>query len=168
MYSAAVSIPSSKISTETPSHLVPSFDHLVTQCMSLVISSVGSCLNSSHVHRLGSSTSPTMEKSQFFRGVRGVGPAERTGNPSTRYCPGGRPVSPFICLRRPRKPRETNASLISDTSLLFRLYASAPAVRNERLYTMTPPGTLVNGGQSGKSRSCYARPVLASRLSRGS
>jgi hypothetical protein len=38
---------------ETPSQLVPSFDHLVTQWMSFVISSEGSALNSSHVHLLG-------------------------------------------------------------------------------------------------------------------
>ena len=30
-----------------------------------------------------------MEKSQDARSMRGVGPAERTGNPSSRYCPGG-------------------------------------------------------------------------------
>src|ERR671927_25654 len=88
-YSAAVSTPSSNVSMETPSHLVPSFDHLVTQWMSRVISSEGSCLNSSHVHLLGSSTSPVIEKSHCSIGVRGVGPAERTGKPSTRYWPGG-------------------------------------------------------------------------------
>src|SRR5919199_5427395 len=88
-YSAAVSTPSSNVSTETPSQRVPSLDHLVTQWMSLVISSEGSCLNSSHVHLLGSSISPTMEKSHSSRGVWGVGPAERTGKPSSRYWPGG-------------------------------------------------------------------------------
>src|SRR5829696_6749590 len=74
-YSAAVSTPSSNVSTETPSHLVSSLDHLVTQWMSLVISSEGSPINSSHVHFLGSSTSPTTEKSHSSREVRGVGPA---------------------------------------------------------------------------------------------
>ena len=34
---------------ETPSQLVSSFDHFVTQWMSTVGSSVGSCRNSSHV-----------------------------------------------------------------------------------------------------------------------
>src|SRR5919107_40219 len=93
MYPAAVSTPSSNASTETPSHLVPSFDHLVTQWISLVISSEGSCLNSSQVHRLGSSISPTTERSHSSSGVRGVGPAESTGKPSSRYCPGGSAVS---------------------------------------------------------------------------
>src|SRR5215208_5212887 len=134
MYSAAVSTSSSRVSTETPSQRVPSFDHLVTQWMSVVISSEGSSLNSSHTHLIGSSTSPTMEKSHSSSGVRGVGPAESTGNPSTRYCPGGRWVSCTCFLRRPRKPREKNPSLMSYTSWLFRLYSSAPLVRAARLY----------------------------------
>src|SRR5215213_8568402 len=109
-YSAAVSTPSSKVSTETPSHLVSSFDHLVTQWISLVISSEGSCVNSSQVQRLGSSTSPTIEKSHSSSGVWGVGPAERTGKPSSRYWPGGSLSS--CLLRRPKKPREKNPSLM--------------------------------------------------------
>src|SRR5215204_3069167 len=80
-------------------------------------------LNSSHVHFLGLSTSPTMEKSHSSRGVWGVGPAERTGKPSSRYWPGGRAVS--WLLRRPLKPREKNPSPMSYTSLLSRLYSSA-------------------------------------------
>src|SRR5919107_3636496 len=116
MYPAAVSTPSSNASTETPSHLVPSFDHLVTQWISLVISSEGSCLNSSHVHLLGSSISPTTEKSHSSSGLRGVGPAERTGKPSSRYWPGGRLSSPPVCLRRPRKPREKNPCALTFTS----------------------------------------------------
>src|ERR687894_3240661 len=116
MYSAAVSTSSRSVSTETPSHLVPSFDHLVTQWMSFVIFSEGSWLNSSQVHLLGSSISPTMEKSPSSRGVRGVGPAESTGKPSSRYCPGGSAVS--WLLRRPLKPLEKNPSLIVFTSSL--------------------------------------------------
>src|SRR3712207_3401383 len=96
---------------DTPSHLVPSFDHLVTQWMSLVICSEGSCLNSSHVHLFGSSISPTIEKSHSSRGVRGVGPAESTGKPSSRYCPGGSVAS--WLLRRPKKPLEKNPSVIT-------------------------------------------------------
>src|SRR3712207_5204450 len=118
MYSAAVSTPSSKVSTETPSHLVPSFDHLVTQWMSVVISSEGSAWNSSHVHLLASSISPTMEKSHSSRGVCGAGPAESTGKPSTKYCPGGRRSPPSERLR-PIKPRETNPSLMLNTSSLL-------------------------------------------------
>src|SRR5918993_891238 len=115
-YPAAVSAPSSSVSTETPSHLVPSLDHLVTQWMSFVISSEGSRLNSSQVHLLGSSISPSMEKTHFSSGVWGVGPAESTGKPSTRYCPEGSAAS--WLLRRPLNPREKNPSLMSRTSLL--------------------------------------------------
>src|SRR3712207_3379807 len=82
--------------------------------MSVVISSEGHCLNSSQVHLLGSSTSPTIEKSHSSRGVRGAGPAERTGKPSSRYCPGGSAVS--WLLRRPKKPLEKNPSVITFTS----------------------------------------------------
>src|SRR3954464_4189660 len=91
--------------------------------MSLVISSEGSARNSSHVHFLGSSTSPTMEKSHSSRGVCGVLPVERTGKPSTRYWPGGSVVS--CLLRRPLNPREKNPSPIFYTSLLSGLYSSA-------------------------------------------
>src|SRR5215207_2789441 len=112
MYSAAVSTPSSRRSTETPSQVVPSFDHLVTQWMSLVTSSEGNARNSSHDHVLGASTSPAIVKLHAESRVRGVGPAERTGKPSTRYCPGGILTSPSTCLRRPRKPREKNPLLM--------------------------------------------------------
>src|SRR5215218_2304016 len=86
--------------------------------MSVVISSEGSARNSSHVHRLGSSISPVIVKSHSSKGVRGVGPAERTGNPSTRYWPGGRRESSSVRLRRPRKPREKNPSLIPPPSVI--------------------------------------------------
>src|SRR5687768_5355475 len=116
---------------ETPSHMVPSFDHLVTQWMSLVISSKASCLNSSQVHLLGSSTSPTMEKSHSSSGVWGVGPAERTGKPSTRYCPGGSAVS--WLLRRPLKPLEKNPSPIVFTSSLCCPFQIGRASCRERV-----------------------------------
>src|ERR671912_2146323 len=113
MYSAAVSTSSRNVSTETPSQVVPSFDHLVTQWMSLVISSEGKARNSSHDQVLGPSTSPSIVKSHSSRGVRGVGPAERTGKPSTRYWPGGtRSEVPSGSRRRPRKPREMNPLLM--------------------------------------------------------
>src|SRR5919112_3092827 len=129
MYSAEVSTPSSRISTETPSHVVPNFDHLVTQWMSFVISSEGNCLNSSHVHLVGSSISPTMEKSHSSSGVWGVGPAESTGKPSSRYCPGGSAVS-WLLLRRPKKPREMKPSLMFYTSLLPSFNGRRSAVRD--------------------------------------
>src|SRR5687767_3606710 len=104
--------------------------------MSLVISSEGSCLNSSQVHLLGSSTSPTMEKSHSSRGVRGVGPAESTGKPFSRYCPGGSAVS--WLLRRPLKPLEKNPSAItfpprSPTRTLALAKSSRSVVSRPRL-----------------------------------
>src|SRR5215204_6159814 len=131
MYSAAVSTSSSNVSTETPSQVVPSFDHLVTQWMSLVISSEGKARNSSHDHVLGPSTSPSIVKSHSSRGVRGVGPAERTGKPSTRYWPGGIRTSPSARLRRPRKPREMNPPLTN--------VPPAVVLRREYLHSCTPP-----------------------------
>src|SRR5215211_6772420 len=137
MYSAAVTTSSRSVSTETPSHLVPSFDHLVTQWMSVVISSEGSSLNSSHTHVFGSSTSPTMEKSHSSSGVRGVGPAESTGNPSTRYCPGGRWVSCACCDPEMPGKRTLRSCPIPPGSFAYTLAHPSFALR---LSTMTLPG----------------------------
>jgi hypothetical protein len=79
--SASVSMPSSSVSTETPFHLVSSLLHFVTQWMSTVTSSAGSAVNSSHVHERASSTAPWIENVHSSSGVRGVGPADRTGKP---------------------------------------------------------------------------------------
>src|SRR2546428_14188432 len=54
-----------------------------------------------------------MEKSQVASGVCGVGPAERTGKPRSRYCPGGILALRSLFWRRPRNPREMIPSLIS-------------------------------------------------------
>src|SRR5919199_3081003 len=104
--SAEVSTPSSRVSTETPSHIVSSLLHLVTQWMSRVMVSVGSLRNSSHVHRFSVSISPVIEKVQRSIGVRGVGPADRTGKSRTRYWPGGRRSVGTWSLGRPRNERE--------------------------------------------------------------
>jgi len=64
---------------------VSNFDHFVTQWMSFVIVSRGSAWNSSYDHERGSSISPPMAKLQEERSGRGVGPAERTGKPRSRY-----------------------------------------------------------------------------------
>ena len=45
---------------ETPSHEVSSFDHFVTQWISVRMDSLGRSRNSSQVQLLGSETSPTM------------------------------------------------------------------------------------------------------------
>src|SRR5438093_5945450 len=106
--SAAVSTPSIRVSTLTPFQLVSSFDHLVTQWMSLVTVSVGRAWNSFQVQRLGSSISPSMENVHRSTSTRGVGPAERTGKSVTKYCPGGTRGLDAVSRRLPRNPRETN------------------------------------------------------------
>src|SRR5215831_4490707 len=135
MYSALVSIPASSVSTETPRQIVSSFDHFVTQWMSTVTSSLGSARNSSHVQRLGSSTSPVIDKSHWSSGVCGVGPAERTGKSGVRYWPGGtRSVGPSE--RLPRKPREmiggisppSSGDLIRTSSAASCGYTSRPTL----------------------------------------
>ena len=80
-----MSTPSSNVSTETPVHDVSSFDHFVTQWMSTVKRSLGSAVNSCHVHDFGSSTSPRISKLHDSIGLCGVGPAERTGKSCVTY-----------------------------------------------------------------------------------
>src|SRR5215471_17475513 len=106
-YSAEVSMPSNNVSTETPSHTLSNLLHFVTQWISRVIVSLGSLRNSSQVHRLGSSTSPVIEKVQAVSGVLGVGPADKTGKSPTTYCPGGTRSAGTRSRGRPRNARET-------------------------------------------------------------
>src|SRR3712207_3794662 len=111
--------------------------------MSFVITSEGSCLNSSQVHLLGSSISPTMEKSHSSSGVRGVGPAERTGKPSSKYWPGGSFVS--WPLRRPKKPREKNPSPMLLTSSIPYSYpgpCEIPSICRVSFSPLLSPRTL--------------------------
>src|SRR5215212_11946658 len=92
---------------ETPSQTVSSLLHLVTQWISTVTVSLGSAWNSSQVQRRDGCAAPLMAKSHCASGVRGVGPAERTGKSGVRYCPGGtRPATAGSSRRRPRNPRE--------------------------------------------------------------
>ncbi len=74
----------------TPLKLVSKRLQRVTQWMSVVISRVGSAVNSSQERVIGLSTSPKTLKSQVARSVFGTVPACRTGHFSVRYCPGGR------------------------------------------------------------------------------
>jgi hypothetical protein len=84
--------------------------------MSRVMVSVGRWRNSSQVHRLGPSISPTIENVQAASEVRGVGPADSTGKSRSRYWPGGRRPCVACSERRPRKPREMMV-IIEDTSV---------------------------------------------------
>src|SRR5437763_17150011 len=104
--SAAVSTPSIRVSIDTPFQLVSSFDHFVTQWMSVVTGSDARARNSFHVQRLGSPISPSMQKVHWSRLTRGVGPAESTGKSFTTYWPGATRALEAVSLRLPRKPRE--------------------------------------------------------------
>src|SRR5213593_4300833 len=76
--------------------------------MSLVTVSAGRAWNSFHVHRLGSSISPSMVKVHWSRLTRGVGPADSTGKSVTTYWPGGTRELDAVSRRRPLNPLETN------------------------------------------------------------
>src|SRR5216684_5273239 len=115
----------SKVSTETPSQWVSNLVHLVTQLMSTVGVSWGRASNSCQVQRFGSFTCPSIEKSHRSRGVCGVGPAESTGKPRSRYCPGGSRPATSLFWRRPRNPREMNPSLMFCPSIPY-MYMSLP------------------------------------------
>src|ERR1700730_3370 len=109
----------SKVSTETPSQWVSNLVHLVTQLMSTVGVSWGRASNSCQVQRFGSFTCPSIEKSHRSRAVCGVGPAESTGKPRSRYCPGGSRPATSLCWRRRRKAREMKPSLMFSPPALF-------------------------------------------------
>src|SRR5260370_1125130 len=115
----------SKVSTETPSQWVSNLVHLVTQLMSTVGVSWGKASSSCQVQRFGSFTFPPIEKSHRSRGVCGVGPAESTGKPRSRYCPGGSRPATSPGWRRPWKAREINPSLMFCPSISY-VYMSLP------------------------------------------
>src|SRR5690348_13883694 len=99
--------------------------HFVTQWMSTVNFSCGSCRNSAHDHDTGLSTAPRIVKSHAFRGVYGVGPADNTGKSRVTYWPGGtredsaarRPMKPLVTAIRPsHRAAHAAATAASPTS----------------------------------------------------
>src|SRR4051795_3921594 len=91
------------VSSEMPRHTESSFDHFVTQWMSLTTSSWGRCVSSDQDHVFSAPPSAVIENDHVDRSARGVGPADSTGKPRSRYWPGGMRGS---VSRLPRKPRE--------------------------------------------------------------
>src|SRR5215831_4962133 len=162
-YSADVSIPASSVSTETPRQTVSSFDHLVTQWMSRVISSLGRARNSSQVQPRGSSSSPAIEKSHSPGAVCGVGPADRTGKSAVTYWPGGNArdrrrrgdgpgtrARQWVASRPPFLPRSSDhAGLVAD--------AAAPAGADA---DEDAPGQPLERGRGGLDRGRGAEGVL--------
>src|SRR3954447_18131087 len=107
-----------RVSRETPSQLVPSFDHRVTQCKSTVKVSAARSRNAFQFHRSKTSFPSVIVNSHCSSGTFAVGPADKTGKSVVRYCPGGSFTS--AVLRRPEKPRDVIAihfSLPSEVSV---------------------------------------------------
>src|SRR5919197_4483404 len=100
-------MPSSKVSTDTPSQTVSSFVHFVTQWMYARLSSLGSARNASQSHVLGSVPSTSTVNVHRSSGVGGVGPADRTGKSSVTYWPGGTRELSRSFARLPLNPRVT-------------------------------------------------------------
>ena len=120
------------MSTETPVHVVSSFDHFVTQWMSTVTVSAGSARNSSHGHDTGSSTAPWIVKLHSSSGVCGVGPAESTGKSRVTYWPGGtragidvRAGGPGSLVRCAAWAEHGRASVDRQSELVINRYAIA-------------------------------------------
>src|SRR5258707_587665 len=67
----------------------------------------GSAPNSSQVHVFTGRGPIFRVKRHWSWVMRGVGPAERTGKPFSRYWPGGRRFASSSDRRRPKKPRVT-------------------------------------------------------------
>ena len=77
--------------SEQPFHRVSNFDHLVTQWMSVVISTDGRACSCAQLRRSGRSTRPATEMSHSARSPYfGTSPTCSTGKRSVKYCPGGR------------------------------------------------------------------------------
>src|SRR5215469_11974297 len=108
--SASVFMSLNNVSSDTPSHVVPSFDHRVTQWISTVMVSAGNSRNDFQFHRRSTSVPSSIVNSHLSSATCGVGPADKTGKSVVRYCPGGSFTSAGV--RRPEKPREVIASEI--------------------------------------------------------
>src|SRR6266516_2863142 len=78
--------------------------------MSTVTGSVGRVRNAAQSQRCRSPVSVVTVSSHSPRSMRGVGPADRTGKSSTRYCPGG--SAALGTLRLPLNPGDTVAIVV--------------------------------------------------------
>src|SRR6478609_8762527 len=104
--SGAISTPSSSVSSEMPRQVESRLVHLVTQWSALTMSSWGRCVSADQVQVLRVAPPEVIENVHVDRSARGVGPADSTGKPRSRYWPGGMRGS---ASRLPRNPRETIA-----------------------------------------------------------
>src|ERR1700757_4666903 len=120
----------SRVSRETPSQDVPSFDHRVTQRKSTVTVSLGRLRNDFQSHRCKTFLPSSILNSHWSSGTCGVGPADKTGKSVVRYCPGGSFTSP--ALRRPEKPREIVAIANFQLSPSISTALFAPIIGSSR------------------------------------
>src|SRR5215469_13128488 len=129
------------VSRDTPSQCVPIFDHLVTQCRSTVIFSVGSSRNDFQFHRRKTFLPSSIVNSHFSSGVCGVGPAERTGKSVVRYCPGGSFTSATV--RLPEKPREMTPIRTSPTRKIH-LAPSQSLIEENEIFGLSKPHIIIS------------------------
>src|SRR5712692_8825093 len=102
-----------------------------------------------------------MEKSQAESCVCGVGPAESTGKPRSRYCPGGSLPLVSLCWRRPRNPREKNPSLIVSPPVLLSLCSYCALVYHAQTFSVSR-----HVAQDGPFLSCFSLESPGSLLER--
>src|SRR5436190_2444262 len=102
--SCVVSTSAKRRSSDTPRHGIASFDQCVTQWMSTSMSCRPRARKESQSHRWTAPSSVVMLNVHSDLETIGVGPADRTGQSSTRVWPGGsrgsrsrdRPVKPLV------------------------------------------------------------------------
>src|SRR5918998_3348673 len=131
--------------------------------MSTVKVCEGSWTNSCQDQLTGSRTNPSIENRHWSSGMRGVGPAERTGKSRTRYCPGGmRPAAPS-CRRLPVKPREMKFPTMALLPFATQRYAYfRPEIAGPAREADAPPGAWASVGGLAHQRG--VRPDIAGSL----
>src|SRR5580658_10136990 len=138
----------SRVSRETPSQDVRSFDQRVTQCKSTVAASLSKLRKDFQSHRRKTFLPSSITNSHLSREISGVGPADKTGKSVVRYCPGGsftsvgerRPAKPlemilmriFPCLRRLRSRLRQSALLDNKGCDLLDTFATLQIRENKR------------------------------------
>ncbi len=120
----------------------------------------GSPWNSVQLQRRTSSTCPRTQKCQLLSDVRGVGPADSTGNPSpTSYCPGGN--RPGGASRRRRANRRDTNDMPTPLPLVATRHPASMAVQR---YIHQTRGVSCLSPPAPAGRSCehvYSGPARA-------
>src|SRR5690606_2027415 len=125
--------------------------------MSTVTRSVGSSWNSSQVQATSMPSRSLTVNSQSSNGIRGVGPADRTGKSAVTYWPGGTRPSGPSSRRRPRKPRVTKLIACSSPSDMGRSCSLSLQRQARRLPVSQPTGVPLHVLVSGLQQSPVKR-----------